>query len=1125
MKPEVILKLEKEFGIELTLLEGGDILSHRYRYKLNNDNKIIGLNMRGNKKIQDTSCLIDFINLEYLDLADNQIQDISSLKSLTNLTSLNISNNLIQNISPLKDLKSLKSLEIRSNKIQDISSLNGLTNLSRLNLSNNRIQDISSLKDLINLSSLDLSNNQIQDISSLNNLINLTILDMRNSKIQDLSFLKDLINLTSLDIGNNEIQDLSFLKNLINLTNLFLRSNRIHDISPLKGLINLISLELSNNQIQNLSFLKDLVNLIRLDIGNNEIQDLSFLKNLINLTNLFLRSNRIHDISPLKGLINLITLDLSNNQIQDISFLEDLINLRSLTMSNNKIAEISSLSNLYELKSLKMKGNEISDIFCIKGLNLYSLHLDNNQINIVPKKMVNFFLSGSNLHKNPIIIPPKDILKRGFYNTIKYYDDLNEEDAIKTRDELKEKYDVNKEDGVRDSDKKNIEVKEGKKLYSTTSPLNEAKLIFIGNGEVGKSSIRTRLMNRNDQLPRISTHGIDIFEWDTKIVKNNNEIDFKFNIWDFGGQGEYRSVQQFFCTRNSIYIYVTSYDDESLNKNDEYVDFDFWYPFVMIYRNSDDKESYSPLIHVRNKTDKKVLPLNEEIYRKLYPKIYPEFLQVDCIENTNINNLESLIKKVVSEISSEVFSEYPKKWMNAKNEFEKMRRQTIDFISRDQFDEICIKNGMDKEAIEIWIKILDSIGTITYFEKISTLRHLVILNPEWLKEAAYRVLKRKDVRSNYGMFKDFTEIWKGNNYPKEMYGDLTELMLAFEICYKGRDERGAPAFFIPALFPKKSENEKNIFQELILDHGIEGENYSFKIKYDLYMPAGLLHKLMIRHSKEIYSRFKWSDSFIIHSRGTFSEVKEDWKRKEITIDIKGKNPGYIYRFITNGLLRIGQELADSKSIMPLSFSVRALYEGDYEKIKSLSKNPLARELYSFLFENKKEELKKISKINKIKKVFVSYSHSDSDAMKELSKFLIGLERNGQIEKWDDLKLESGMEIKKDILYKLEEADIVILLISQDFIASDFIYDHELPLAMKKKLNGSGSIIPVLLSKSTIADLELDIKNAEGNNIKMGDFYFTPQDENNSLKPIKEWEHKENAWIKVYEEVKKKIEIH
>lgn len=160
----------------------------------------------------------------------------------------------------------------------------------------------------------------------------------------------------------------------------------------------------------------------------------------------------------------------------------------------------------------------------------------------------------------------------------------------------------------------------------------------------------------------------------------------------------------------------------------------------------------------------------------------------------------------------------------------------------------------------------------------------------------------------------------------------------------------------------------------------------------------------------------------------------------------------------------------------------------------------------------------------MKKIFISYSHANITEMKELKKYLVSFERNNQIEKWTDLELQAGVKVKEDILKNLEEADIVILLISQDFIASDFIYDNELQLAMKKKLKGNAEIVPVVLSDSAIFDLQLNV-NADDDSpqqIKMGDYYFVPQDEYNNLKPINKWTQNDAAWMAVYQHIKKLV---
>lgn len=78
-----------------------------------------------------------------------------------------------------------------------------------------------------------------------------------------------------------------------------------------------------------------------------------------------------------------------------------------------------------------------------------------------------------------------------------------------------------------------------------------------------------------------------------------------------------------------------------------------------------------------------------------------------------------------------------------------------------------------------------------------------------------------------------------------------------------------------------------------------------------------------------------------------------------------------------------------------------------------------------------------------KKVFVSYAHEDAEALVELRKWLKPLERVNLIELWDDTQIRAGDEWLKSIERELAAARVALLLVSDDFVASDFIMDHEL----------------------------------------------------------------------------------
>ena len=95
-------------------------------------------------------------------------------------------------------------------------------------------------------------------------------------------------------------------------------------------------------------------------------------------------------------------------------------------------------------------------------------------------------------------------------------------------------------------------------------------------------------------------------------------------------------------------------------------------------------------------------------------------------------------------------------------------------------------------------------------------------------------------------------------------------------------------------------------------------------------------------------------------------------------------------------------------------------------------------------------------------VFCSYSHRDEDLREELDKHIKLLERRGVISVWHDRKIGAGEEWKEEIDEQLESADVILLLISPDFIASDYCYDIELKRAMERHDAGEARVIPVFL---------------------------------------------------------------
>ncbi|MBN1322104.1 MAG: toll/interleukin-1 receptor domain-containing protein [Thermoleophilia bacterium] len=104
-------------------------------------------------------------------------------------------------------------------------------------------------------------------------------------------------------------------------------------------------------------------------------------------------------------------------------------------------------------------------------------------------------------------------------------------------------------------------------------------------------------------------------------------------------------------------------------------------------------------------------------------------------------------------------------------------------------------------------------------------------------------------------------------------------------------------------------------------------------------------------------------------------------------------------------------------------------------------------------------------------VFVSYAHADSEWRKRLEVHLTPLRAVGgepAIADWDDTRIAPGSDWRREIKKAVEEADVAVLLVSADFLASQFIRDHELPPLLQAARERGAIIIPVIVSPSLFA---------------------------------------------------------
>lgn len=94
-------------------------------------------------------------------------------------------------------------------------------------------------------------------------------------------------------------------------------------------------------------------------------------------------------------------------------------------------------------------------------------------------------------------------------------------------------------------------------------------------------------------------------------------------------------------------------------------------------------------------------------------------------------------------------------------------------------------------------------------------------------------------------------------------------------------------------------------------------------------------------------------------------------------------------------------------------------------------------------------------------IFISYAHEDEDLMNLVREQLVVFDRQGLIRKWWDRKLTAGRELDPEIRQKLAWSDIVILIVSASFLASDYCYDVEMKQALDQHASGRSVVVPVI----------------------------------------------------------------
>ena len=133
-------------------------------------------------------------------------------------------------------------------------------------------------------------------------------------------------------------------------------------------------------------------------------------------------------------------------------------------------------------------------------------------------------------------------------------------------------------------------------------------------------------------------------------------------------------------------------------------------------------------------------------------------------------------------------------------------------------------------------------------------------------------------------------------------------------------------------------------------------------------------------------------------------------------------------------------------------------------------------------------------------IFISYAHKDAPYLEELQTFLKPYARNKSVSVWTDKDILPGDKWDQLIKKKLSESEIMLFLVSQDFIASDYINNIEIKNALE---SNRLIIIPII------------VRPVEMSQLVLNSFQVLPS----GAKPISKWDNKDDAWVDVIRALK------
>lgn len=640
-------------------------------------------------------------------------------------------------------------------------------------------------------------------------------------------------------------------------------------------------------------------------------------------------------------------------------------------------------------------------------------------------------------------------------------------------------------------------------LAAESAKLNEVKVLFIGDGGAGKTSLLKRIAGRAFDRYEPQTHGItiergvlhldDLKRDRTSTLdrvlgalrsKSKNPVvqvggedyvdrgvrrSVRVNLWDFGGQEIMHSTHQFFLSKRSLYVLVLDGRKEE--------DPEYWLQHVRAFGGK------SPILVVLNKLDENPsFEVNRRFLQDKYPNVHG-FHRLSCLTGEGVDRFSSALRSRVGTLEN-LTTVWPSSWFRVKSRVESL---DSDYISYDRYIEICQREGLDSdEKFDALVAFLNDLGVVLHVNS-PILRETSVINPEWATGGVYRIINSRQLAEGRGVLELslLGEILDQRTYPRHKHDYVVELMKKFELAYSVDSDH----ILIPDLLPvEEPEFEFNFLGAL-----------RYRIRFD-FLPKSTIPRFVVKLNSDIKENLRWRTGVVLADASFASGalVRGDAREKVLSLWVQGDGRLEYFSVLRKALLDITSGFPGLRFSEEIPCNCKRcsevanphFFEYDYI-VRRRRKGKLTVDCHASVEEVEIERL--LAGIESEQSVppsgwdvFLSYSSEDTAIV---SRVVADLESRGVSCWWDKEQVRPGESISLSIEMGLRGSKYVVPCLSRNQIRSGWCRaEYQSVLARVFSGRTSQRVVPLIIDDLEDGDLPLLLSDLRVERLSVGQQY-------------------------------------